>query len=169
MDIKTIPTEFIIYDVPDHNNHKAILLDLINKIPANPYKEVSKTDWNLPKSFKRKYINYFYSNIAKNMMDQQKKYFKAKSWKIENGWFQQYQEKSSHCYHTHPEVSFTNVYFLELPDKQFKTFIQSGGKEYNYKAQEGQIITFPAHLLHKSKENGNLRKTVISFNSNFHY
>ena len=102
-------------------------------------------------------------------MDQQKKYFKAKSWKIENGWFQQYQEKSSHYYHTHPGVNFTNVYFLELPDKQFKTFIQSGGKEYNYKAQEGQIITFPAHLLHRSKENGNFRKTVISFNSNFHY
>ena len=35
--------------------------------------------------------------------------------------------------------------------------------------EEGDIITFPAHLLHKSKPNGDKRKTVISFNSNFLY
>jgi len=169
MDIKEIKSDFIIYDVPDHNNHKAILLDLINEIPTNPYEKISKTDWNLPQTFERKYLEYFYSHITKNIMDQQQKYFKAKSWKIDNAWFQQYQEGSSHGYHNHPSANFTNVYFLELSDPQFKTSIKIGEKEYDYEVKEGQLITFPAHLLHCSKSNGNLRKTIISFNSNFIY
>ena len=169
MDIKELKTEFITFEVPEHSNHKPILLDLINKMPANPYKDVSKTDWNLPKDFKRKYLDYFYFKIAPNMMAQQQKYFKAKKWEITNGWFQQYEAKSSHDYHTHPDVNFTNVYFLELPDSQFKTLIKVGEKEYAYDVKEGQIITFPAHLLHTSTQNGDFRKTVIAFNTNFRY
>ena len=84
---------------------------------------------------------------------------------IEKIWFQQYEEKSLHSYHNHPKANFTNVYFLELPDEQFKTSIKIKDKEYDYEVKEGQIITFPAYILHTSKENGNLRKTVISFNS----
>ena len=59
MDIKEIKSDFIICDVPDHPKHKAILLDLIDKIPNTPYEEISKTDWNLPKTFERKYLEYF--------------------------------------------------------------------------------------------------------------
>ena len=169
MDIKEIKTEFIICEAPNHKKHKTILLDLINKMPANPYKDVSKTDWNLPKDTERKYIDYFYYHIAHNIMAQQQKYFKAKKWEIINGWFQQYEAKSSHKYHTHPNVNFTNVYFLELPDFQFKTLIKIKDKEYEYEVKEGQIITFPAHLLHTSPPNGDLRKTVIAFNSEFFY
>ena len=169
MDIKEIKTEFITSEVPEHFKHKPILLDLINKMPSNPDDRVSKTDWNLPKDFKRKYLDYFYFNIAYNMMAQQQKYFKAKKWEIINGWFQQYEAKSSHNYHTHPNVNLTNVYFLELPDFQFKTTIKIRDKEYEYDVEEGQIITFPAHLVHTSKQNGDFRKTVIAFNTNFLY
>ena len=168
MDIKEIKSDFIICEVPDHHKHKAILLDLIDKIPNNPYEEISKTDWNLPKTFERKYLEYFYSHITKNIMDQQKKYFKAARWVIAGGWFQQYQKGSSHVYHNHPKANFTNVYFLELPDKHFKTSLKVKGKEYDYKIKEGQIITFPAHLPHCSKTNGKKRKTIISFNSDFY-
>ena len=84
-------------------------------------------------------------------MDQQQKYFKAKSWKIANGWFQQYQEGSSHGYHNHPSANLTNVYFVELPDKQFKTSIKIGGKKYDYKCKEGQIITFNSLLANIKK------------------
>ena len=59
MNIKTIPSEFIIYDVPDHTKHKDILLKLIDKIPNNPYESVSKTDWNLPKDLKESMQNTF--------------------------------------------------------------------------------------------------------------
>jgi len=169
MDIKELKTEFITLDVPEHSKHKSILLDLINKMPNESFEYVSKTDWNLPKNFERKYLEYFYSNIATNIMDQQKKYFKADKWNITNAWFQQYKRNSSHVYHNHAQSNFTNVYFVELPDPEFKTSIKIGEKEYDYEVKEGQIITFPAYLLHGSKPNGHLRKTIISFNSNFLY
>ena len=165
MDIKEIKSDFIICEVPNHHKHKAILLDLIDKIPNNPYDEISKTDWNLPKTFERKYRNYFDSKIGTPYAAEIIKYFKAEKYMIEKIWFQQYEEKSLHSYHNHPKANFTNVYFLELPDEQFKTSIKIKDKEYDYEVREGQIITFPAYILHTSKENGNLRKTVISFNS----
>ena len=169
MDIKELKTEFITLDVPEHFKHKSILLDLISKMPDKSFHQVSKTDWKLPTNFERKYLEYFHSNISPNIMDQQGKYFKAKKWNITNAWFQQYEKSSFHAYHNHERANFTNVYFIELPDPQFKTSIKIGEKEYDYEVREGQIITFPAYLLHCSKSNGNLRKTVISFNSNFVY
>ena len=169
MDIKEIKTEFIIYDTPEHAKHKPVLLDLIDKMPVSPYKNVSKTDWNLPKNTKRKYLEYFYDNIATDIMHQQKKYFNAGNWTIGNAWFQQYEANASHDYHTHAMANLTNVYFLELPDSRFKTLIKIGEKKYEYEVKEGQIITFPAYLMHASQPNENLRKTIISFNSDFFY
>ena len=169
MEIKNIDSEFIMCDVPEHDKHKDILLNLIDKMPNTPFGGVSRTDYHLPKDFEREYRRYFYFHIVPNIMQQQTKYFKAKRWEISHAWFQQYKEGSSHSSHTHPDTNFTNVYFLELPDQQFKTSIKTREKEYDYKVKEGQIITFPAHLLHGSKTNGNRRKTIISFNSNFIY
>ena len=165
MDIKEIQAEFLIYDVPDAEKHKKVLLELIGKMPNNSFQRITKTDWNLPHSFERTYRKYFDSEIGSPYAAKIIKYFKAEKYMIENMWFQQYSEKDSHSYHTHPKANFTNVYFLELPDEQFKTSIKIKDKEYDYKIKEGQIITFPAYILHTSKENGNLRKTVISFNS----
>jgi|TARA_R110002020_G_C16180781_1_gene764804 hypothetical protein len=169
MDIKEIPTEFIIYNVKDHLKHKKKLLKLIKIIPNNPYDQVSKTDWNLPKDFERKYNEYFYNHIAQTHANAMLKHFKCTELLMVNTWFQQYEKLSFHNYHVHPGVNLTNVYFLELPDSNFRTSIKVGEKEYEYKIEEGQIITFPAHLLHTSKQNGELRKTVIAFNSNINY
>ena len=166
MQVNKIKCELFIQDVPNHQTHKKILLDLIKQLPNNPYENISKTDWNLPKKLKRKYLDYFYPNISKSLMDN---YYKSKSWRITNAWFQQYEKNSYHEYHNHTQTNFTNVYFLELPDTNFKTILKIENKEYEYKVKEGQLITFPAHLLHTSKPNGDKRKTIISFNSDFHY
>ena len=167
MNIKEIKCDFIIYDVLNHHEHKKALLELIDKIPNNPFKDISKTDWNLPVTFEREYLNYFFSHIAKNIMEKQKDHFKADTWEIDKTWFQQYEKEALHADHWHPMSNFTNIYFVEFPEEQFKTSIKSQGKEYDYSVKEGQIITFPAHLLHCSNSNGDLRKTIISFNSNF--
>tara|TARA_Y100000813_G_scaffold31736_1_gene20292 strand:+ start:373 stop:888 length:516 start_codon:yes stop_codon:yes gene_type:complete len=169
MQVNKIKCELFIQDVPNHQTHKKILLDLIKQLPNNPYENISKTDWNLPKKLKRKYLDYFYPNISKSLMDNLQVYYKSKSWRITNAWFQQYKKNSYHEYHNHTQTNFTNVYFLELPDTNFKTIIKIENKEYEYKVKEGQLITFPAHLLHTSKPNGDKRKTIISFNSDFHY
>ena len=60
MHIKELKTELIIYDVPEHERHKSMILSLIDEIPNNPFEDISKTDWNLPKKFERKYLEYFF-------------------------------------------------------------------------------------------------------------
>ena len=97
------------------------------------------------------------------------KFYKADDWNISNGWFQQYEKDSYHQWHNHEGANFTNVYFLELPDSKFKTKIKVGDEIIEYEAEEGDLISFPAYLLHTSEKNGDGRKTVIAFNSNFKY
>ena len=171
MKIKRIDAQVFILDVPKHNQYKDQLLKLIDEMPRMPFEGVSKSDWKLPKSFKREYLGLFYAKVIKSSMDKLQAYFKANNWDIANGWFQQYNKNSYHQWHTHPDANWTNSYFLELPDPEFKTEIKNKIKNKNeilkYDVKEGQLLCFPAYLLHRSKPNGNKRKTVIAFNSNF--
>ncbi len=56
---------------------------------------ISKTDWNLPKNYKREYLTYFYNNIRPTMFEIAKQ-LKAKQWSIWNGWYQQYKQMDYH-------------------------------------------------------------------------
>ena len=90
---------------------------------------------------------------------------KSKTCKIDNIWFQQYNKLSSHSWHTHEFAHFTNVYFVELPTKSLATEILDIKK---LDLNEGDLLTFPAYIYHRSPINlGNKRKTIISFNCNF--
>jgi len=172
MKIKRIDTEVFILDVPEHGQYKDQLLKLIDELPNSPFEQVSKSDWNLPTSVERKYLDLFYAKVIRSSMHKLEDYFESvhgrkRSWNITNGWFQQYDKNSSHTWHTHPSVNWANSYFLELPDDNFKTEIKIKNKILEYDAKEGQLLCFPAYLLHRSKPNGNKRKTIIAFNSNF--
>jgi len=167
MKIKRIETEVFILDVPKHNQYKDQLLKLIDEMPEHSFEGVSKSDWALSKSFERKYLDLFYTKVVDSPMKKLQDYFKASSWRIENGWFQQYHNNSYHQWHNHININWANSYFLELPDPKFKTQIKIKNKILKYDVKEGQLLCFPAHLLHRSKPNGDKRKTVIAFNSNF--
>ena len=167
MKIKRIETEVFILDVPEHNRYKDQLLKLINEMPNNSFERVSKSDWALSKSNERKYLHLFYTEVIGSSMKELKDYLKADSWRIENGWFQQYYKNSYHQWHNHINANWANSYFLELPDSEFKTEIKTKNKILEYDVKEGQLLCFPADLLHRSKPNGNKRKTVIAFNSSF--
>ena len=55
-----------------------------------------------------------------------------------------------------------------MPDTDYVTeLLDVNNKPIKLNAKEGDIITFPSHLLHRSKPNGNKRKTIISYNSSF--
>ena len=89
-------------------------------------------------------------------------------WRLDIAWFQQYYANAAHHWHNHSDCQFTNVYFLELPNEDYKTeIIGLEGELFSYEAKEGQMITFPSYLQHRSKPNGNGRKTIISFNSSY--
>jgi len=168
MKIKQIPCNMFICNVPKHKKHKKKLLNLIKEMPDNTYELISKTDWNI--NCKRRYLDYFYSDVIKPIMNEQQKYLNASNWRISNGWFQQYNKKSYHKWHVHEGANYTNVYFLELDSSDQATKIKTGrNKIIEYKAKEGQVVTFPGCLLHKSEAILKKRKTVISFNSWFSY
>jgi len=153
------------------NNYEEInknLLSLIDKIPNNPLIEceddISHTDWNLPKKFKREYLEYFYTIISPYMKEMAIK-FNSRQYSITEGWFQQYDKLKTHQWHTHPMANLTNVYFVELPSKSLGTEIL--GHE-RLDLNEGDLLTFPAYWYHRSPVNLDMgRKTVVAFNSNF--
>ena len=172
MKIERIESEIFILNVPEHNQYKDQLLKLIDEMPNQSFEGVAKSDWKVPKSSERKYLDLFYTKVIGSAMYKLQDYFKSvegeeREWKIANGWFQQYNKNSYHQWHIHSEANWANSYFLELPDSQFKTEIKTKNKILEYGVKEGQLLCFPADLLHRSKPNGNKRKTVIAFNSSF--
>ena len=94
----------------------------------------------------------------------------SSNWKIHNGWFQQYKKNSEHTWHNHNQTNFSNVYYLEMPEKYMQTEFYNilNKKIITFNLEEGDLLTFPAHMMHRSKKIKNSkRKTIISFNSDF--
>ena len=149
-----------------HKELKKTFLKLIDSLPISKKESVSNTDWYLPKEHKREYVDLFYKNIVDHMKFVCEE-LKCQKWEIQNTWFQQYKEGDEHKWHNHGHAQFSNVYFLELPSTSMKTEFATH-PEIN--VSEGDIITFPAYLVHRSKPHpSNKRKTVIAFNSSFIY
>jgi hypothetical protein len=166
--------KYFVYDVPNFKEHKENILSLIKDIPRVPFFdkscEISHTDWNLPKHFERKYLDYFYKNIIDDYRSWFIKKYNLTDYIIHNCWFQQYNKNNFHNYHTHGNCNFTNVFYLELSDKKMTTEVLNlDNQKIDLECKEGQILSFPGFLLHRSKIiETDLRKTIISFNSSFH-
>lgn len=159
----------IITKIKDFEKFNVKLLSLINKTPKNPLIEfndnITHTDFNLPKNFKREYLDYFLEFIKPYLLEICAK-LHTKKIEVSNAWFQQYTKNSLHQWHTHPNTHFTNVYFVELPFKSLGTEILN---QDNLDLNEGDLLTFPAYYFHRSPINlSEKRKTIISFNSNIY-
>ena len=175
----------IVTRMPEHEKHKSTLLSLINtmkytipktKVRGDKKNDVSKgtyTDYFLPTKVEREYLDYFYPltdtvmhTIAESLgfSSEESPY----NWEINTGWFQQYTDGGSHDWHNHPGCQFTNCYYLELPDVEYSTdVIGADGKLCKIHATEGDVMTCPAWMKHRSKPNGPGRKTIIAWNSNY--
>jgi hypothetical protein len=173
MIIEKFESFYIVNKISEHKIIKNKLLNFINDIPSNSINTINEsikhTDWNLPKSFERKYLNFFLEIINPYMIKMMK-FLKTEKYIIDNIWFQQYTKNDFHNWHVHENSNYTNVYYLELPEKEMKTNILNinTNKIIEIDVEEGDVITFPAHLPHTSNIIKNdKRKTIISFNSNF--
>ena len=164
-----------IYAVADFEPHAAIkhqLLHLIDMSSAGPAVNevddlnVSKVDWDSSLDMDRQWTKYFLPYIYPH----EAKVFKAmgfSKFKIKEMWFQQYQDRASHGWHTHGS-HFTNVYYLELPKSAAKTVLINPftREEFTPEVKEGQTLVFPAYVIHKSPDDFfPERKTIISWNS----
>lgn len=169
MKINKLNSLYIKTKIVEHSYNKKKLLSLINKGNFSSFDNIHRTDWHFDKNTKREYLDLFYKIITP-YMDKMCLTMKAKTWRIHNGWFQQYKKNNFHEWHRHAEANFANVYYLELPDKNMTTKIKEPftNKLLKIKAKEGDVLTFPAYALHKSgKILSGLTKTIISFNSSF--
>lgn len=154
-----------LYDVPNHLHHKKILIDLIKEIPQNKLNSISHTDWNLPDTLLKKWKNYFLQNIYESWKS---KFENVTHEKIHlwNCWFQWYDKNDFHVWHVHGKTHFTNIYYLNLPNKETMTKIKNFNGEKIIDVNEGQILTIPAYWKHQSPVNlFEDAKIIISFNT----
>ena len=149
-----------------------MIMEEINNTKQTSFEKITSTDWKTPANIERTYftkyikdiINKYYTRIAEQLG---LKDFNLTKLIIHNWWFQKYNKNSTHDWHTHAGSHFTNVYFVELPNKENATQIK-GLKNLN--VEEGDLITFPAYWAHRSPINKtDKRKTIISFNTSYEY
>ena len=164
---------YIVTDIKEHQENKIKLLRSIDAMPQSSLSttaEQVKTDWNLPEDYKRDYLDIFYDMIRPYMQEMVER-LKCERWEIHNAWYQVYDKGDRHDWHTHARANYTNVYYLSLPNKSIKTQLYDVVSESiveNIEVKEGQILTFPAGVIHRSPVNEtDDKKMIISFNSNF--
>ena len=80
-------------------------------------------------------------------------------------WYHQYAEGDTYGWHIHG-LQYAGIYYLEFPKGCGRTEMCSpySLKPQKIDAEEGDVIIFPAHLMHRALPNGKERKTAISFN-----
>ena len=129
---------------------------------------ITKTDWNSNEDVEKDYQSYIKPYLISHTAELFKNY-NSLGIRFGNLWFQQYESYNKHDWHIHGLCHSTNVYFLELEDPEIKTEIKDlYGTVINYSAKEGDILSFPSFLYHRSPTNNSKnRKTVVSFNINF--
>ena len=133
----------------------------------------TKSDYFLPKDTHRGYLDYFYSDVIPSSLEKVGKDLGLTPMEIHihNGWFQQYTDGGQHSWHNHTDCQFANVYFLELPDEEYKTeIVDENGDIIEFAVKEGDVLSFPSWMLHRSKPNfSKHRKSIISFNTSFNH
>ena len=149
-----------------HKTLKKKLLSLITKMPSHFKSDKSfvKSDWTVPKDVPREYLKLFYQEVG-DLMVETAEDFGCNTWKIHNGWYNQYSKNNNHHWHTHPESNLSAIYFVELPNKELMTEFKT---KIKLNVKEGDILFFPSYMLHRAPVNNtNKRKTVIAFNCDF--
>jgi hypothetical protein len=163
----------VVSTLPQHSTVKKQLLELIDKLPESRtddcYANISKTDWNIDETAEEEYLKIIKPILISHIAEEFEK-FNSRGIAFGKFWFQQYGHLDTHSWHIHENCHWTNVYFLELPDQKLKTQIQNFNRTglIDYSAKEGDIVSFPSFLHHKSPiNNTTFRKTIISFNTNY--
>ena len=162
--------DIIVSNYINHNRYKQILLDLIEKDDGEVYNDgtdiISKTDFFNKKFFINEQTNNLFKNEFENHLHTIFKNFSYNLLDVRQIWYQVYEKNNIHNWHPHAECHWTNVYLLH---GNMKTEIKNiKGELINYDAQEGDIITFPSYLYHRSPINTlNDKRVIISFNGNF--
>ena len=85
-----------------HKTLKKKLLSLINKMPSHFKSDKSfvKSDWTVSKNVPREYLELFYQEVGDLMIETAEE-FGCNTWKIHNGWYNQYSKNNNPVSYTH--------------------------------------------------------------------
>ena len=169
MIINKIESYTFLYKIKNHLSIKEKILDYIksepNKNHSNNSSELFKFDFE---NFKVKPYEKILFNDISEYIEELKKLFNCHEIMIHNCWYQQYIKNNFHSWHTHGGCNLSSVYYVELPSNKYQTeFFDTIKKSYINvgKVEEGDILTFPSYIAHRSKKiEDDTRKTIISFN-----
>jgi hypothetical protein len=157
--------------VKEHNELKPLILSNIEKLGKNPFSEnvssISNTDWNLPPEVQRDYMDIVYPLFVNHFEEIKQSYGWWYKQILTNFWYQQYEHLDYHHWHIHPSCLFSSVYYLELPEGSSGTEFKTPQSSFKISAREGEILTFPSSVFHRSSANQSARrKTIIAANWN---
>ena len=173
IDIKQINSYILVQKIEEHKDIKDKMISLINKMPDDKinteFESIKKSDYHIPREHKREYGDLFLK-VIKKYNENIKKFYNAEEFWIINYWYQQYNESDYHKWHVHSNSLLSSVYYVELENKNSTVFYDNMTKqEYKFDLNEGDLITFPSMIAHKSQSNFKSRKTIISYNTNFNH
>jgi len=155
--------------IDDVSGFKSQVLQMIGSAGQYTFysneQRISNTDWHLRSDHPRPYINFSSPYIEKHNQ-QLARHFGYDRIEPTNIWYQQYGPGDYHPIHTHGGCSFSNIIYVELPNREVQTEFFFRGEKIVVEIEEGDILSFPGILHHGSPINGSQRKTVIVWNSN---
>jgi hypothetical protein len=168
-----IHSPYLISKFLSHHTLRDELIDLIEKTETAkslniPVNMVSKCDFDWSKDLERPYIKKLLPALCEHLKDVYN-HLGFGAFEIKNLWFQRYINNNIHNWHVHGDCQWTGVYYLELPkDEDLRTqIIQPFDQKtkIDMPVQEGDILIFPSHTLHRAPRNKTQnKKIIISFN-----
>ena len=138
----------------------------INNVSEYYRDKVYRTDMHLYKDLNRSWVQILMPNlyISLNEMLSSMVYNGSEILRL---WYHQYLKGDTYGWHIHDKM-YAGIYYLEFGKSSGRTQICSpfSLKSTKINAQEGDVVIFPSHLMHRSLPNSDERKTVVSFNFN---
>lgn len=168
--------ELPIYISRNENHDKEAILDAIESVYGtdnrikNERDDVSNTNFHLHQSEyegSQKYFELIWDHVSKHVEHYKNIHTDMilPGGYVEHHWFNQYRTGDRQGWHTHPTISTSNIYYVDLPDKKYSTEFYLGGKAVQLDVQEGDLVTFPSYLMHRAPliRDRDVTKTIISF------
>ena len=175
---------FHTYSIDDWETNKKKILD---SLPDFKDYELKKSK-NSAHGDKNHYSDYFsnlnkppkYSKVVLGILEKHIKSFceyTKEPWNINALWFQSYETYNNFQVHNHGIGGWSAVFYVEFDDKEHsattfycpymssKRSFLGGYDTYIPKVKEGDLIIFPAFIMHEASSNmSSKRRTIISFN-----
>lgn len=172
MELLEIPSFLIKEKFNKHIFFKEKLLDCFKKetnflsnINSTYDDNINRLDWDKSSDFERLWVKLIFNDLKEHF----KKCFNKINYTdvlIKKLWFQQYKKNGTHGWHIHGD-NYTGVYYVSFKKTYAKTQIQIPLKNeiIEIDVEEGDIILFPSHVVHRSSiQKIDETKTIISFN-----